>query len=452
MASFHTAEALVADVGTQSFRVGFAGDDMPRAYFPSYAGLLEEGAATSSSRATFDLHTFREQMAVRNVLSDGVMQDVDIFDKIWKHSIDSYVKVDIAETPVLMAEKSYIDSKSRMRMAELMFEKHQTPALYLSKDAALQCFACGRTSGVVVDAGASGTTVSPVIDGWVDAKNIQRSAIGGRYLDSYTMALVQKTVVRSRSSRLLSSKQSLAGLHTSRYHPVEPLYNLTKSFSGGILSVSINGRIQRVHPTYDTYASLELGREVKEAFAVVADQRLDESDPKFAAIPTVPYELPDGTLVDLGLERFQISEVFFDPVTIDSCVADVALLLGAQGLDAHIAGTINSPRSVPRLVADSVFRCENDSQAGLLANIVCAGGGACMGGFSERLKAEVEALVHPVAPAAKVKAVAGSREERALTAWLGGSIVGSLSSFHEMWFSRAEYNEHGAALLDRKLP
>ena len=455
MDSFHTAEALVADIGTHCFRVGFAGDDAPRANFPSYAGLVarEEttgAAATSSSRVSFNIGNFNEHMALSNVLSDGIVQDTEMFDQIWSYGIDSYVKADVAETPVLLAEKSYIDSKSRMRMAELMFEKYQTPALFLSKDSTLQCFACGRTSGIVVDAGANGTTVSPVIDGWVDAKNIQRSAIGGRYLDSYTMAIIQKTVMKNNLSRLLNSnnKQSLAGLHISRYHPIEPLYKLSRSLNDGNLSVRLNERITQVHPTYDIYASLEVGRDLKQAVAVVAEQRLEESDPKYSSIPTLPYELPDGTVVDLAVERFRIPEVYFDPVTIDSCVADVALLLGQQYQSSFDA----NPRPVHRLVVDSVLRCESDNQAGLFANIVVAGGGACLTNFSERLKTEVEGLVHPSAPATRVKLAPGSREERALTAWLGGSIVGSLSSFHEMWFTKAEYNEHGAALVDRKLP
>ena len=42
--------------------------------------------------------------------------------------------------------------------------------------------------------------------------------------------------------------------------------------------------------------------------------------------------------------------------------------------------------------------------------------------------------------------------ERALCAWLGGSILASLGSFHEMWISRQEYEEYGASIVDRKCP
>ena len=38
----------------------------------------------------------------------------------------------------------------------------------------------------------------------------------------------------------------------------------------------------------------------------------------------------------------------------------------------------------------------------------------------------------------------GSTHERRNGAWLGASILGSLGSHHEMWMSRAEYDEYGA--------
>jgi actin-related protein len=42
------------------------------------------------------------------------------------------------------------------RMCELMFETFDVPAVFMSKDAVLSCYAVGRTSGLVIDCGASG--------------------------------------------------------------------------------------------------------------------------------------------------------------------------------------------------------------------------------------------------------------------------------------------------------
>lgn len=42
-----------------------------------------------------------------------------------------------------------------------MFETFDVPAIFMSKDAVLSCYAVGRTSGLVIDCGASGE-----IDSW----------------------------------------------------------------------------------------------------------------------------------------------------------------------------------------------------------------------------------------------------------------------------------------------
>jgi hypothetical protein len=55
----------------------------------------------------------------------------------------------------------------------------------------LACYACGRTSGLVVDCGASGTCVSPVQDGWVESKGFNRTNMGGRYMDAHALSLLQ---------------------------------------------------------------------------------------------------------------------------------------------------------------------------------------------------------------------------------------------------------------------
>ena len=47
---------------------------------------------------------------------------------------------------------------------------------------------------------------------------------------------------------------------------------------------------------------------------------------------------------------------------------------------------------------------------------------------------------------------ANSNYERSFSAWVGGSILASLGTFQQMWFSQEEYAEYGANLLDKKCP
>lgn len=45
-----------------------------------------------------------------------------------------------------------------------------------------------------------------------------------------------------------------------------------------------------------------------------------------------------------------------------------------------------------------------------------------------------------------------SSVERRFGSWIGGSILGSLASFQQLWMTRKEYEELGAAAIERKFP
>ena len=48
----------------------------------------------------------------------------------------------------------------------------------------------------------------------------------------------------------------------------------------------------------------------------------------------------------------------------------------------------------------------------------------------------------------KVKIIAPA--ERRYLVWIGGSILSSLSTFQNMWISKAEYQESGPEIVHRK--
>ncbi|CAH8385868.1 unnamed protein product [Eruca vesicaria subsp. sativa] len=66
-------------------------------------------------------------------------------------------------------------------------------------------------------------------------------------------------------------------------------------------------------------------------------------------------------------------------------------------------------------------------------------------GIADRMSKEITAL----APSSmKIKVVAPP--ERKYSVWIGGSILASLSTFQQMWISKAEYDEAGPGIVHRK--
>jgi len=134
--------------------------------------------------------------------------------------------------------------------------------------------------------------------------------------------------------------------------------------------------------------------------------------------------------------------------------------------------------SPAQMVCDAVYRCDRDQQAKLLGDVVVCGGGACIAGasgvvgssalgggavggaslmgdeqaFPDRLREEVEAIVHKHTMGWRVKVTSPNISERAICSWLGGSILGSLGTFQDMWISKQDYEEYGAAIVNRKCP
>lgn len=102
------------------------------------------------------------------------------------------------------------------------------------------------------------------------------------------------------------------------------------------------------------------------------------------------------------------------------------------------------------MVYDSITRCDMDIRKELYGNVIVTGGNTLFAGFTERLLKRLNDLT---TQNLKVKLIAPtSSSERRFSTWIGGSILGSLGSFQQMWMSRQEYDEHGAILIERKCP
>jgi actin-related protein len=114
---------------------------------------------------------------------------------------------------------------------------------------------------------------------------------------------------------------------------------------------------------------------------------------------------------------------------------------------APTAHPLNELRGLADLVHDSVFAVDSDHRAVLLQNIVLVGGGSTIPGLADRLNHELSLKI----PGSKLKIHApGNSIERRHSVWLGGSILASLGTFHQLWVGAEEWKEHGPAILAQR--
>ena len=107
---------------------------------------------------------------------------------------------------------------------------------------------------------------------------------------------------------------------------------------------------------------------------------------------------------------------------------------------------------VHELCFQSILKCDSDIRKDLYGNIVLAGGTSmlkCTWLLDEDLKERLHKEVIALAPST-MKINVFDPPERKYSAWMGGSILASLSSFTPMFITKQEFNEGGASYVHRK--
>jgi len=252
---------ITIDLGSANFKCGLR-DETSFLTFPNIIGRTKYlasmvGMGSKDSYVGDEAQSKRGILTMKNPVKEGIIQDVDDFEKIIHHAYYNELRVAPEEHPTFITETPFNPDYWRARTTLIMFETFNVDSLYIGQQGSLVPYAYGRTTGVTLDIGHGVMQTSAMYEGFVQPKSIQRQTFAGESITKYLQQLITE-----------------------------------------------NGQYLKTTSEYENI------REMKEQIAIVSQDY--ESD-LTSVHNDIKYELNSGLVLDINQKTFRCMEPLFQP-------------------------------------------------------------------------------------------------------------------------------------------
>ncbi|KAJ5068087.1 actin-7-related [Anaeramoeba ignava] len=260
-----TKDAIIIDNGTGMIKIGIAGDDAPKAVFPTV--VAKGGYSDPTTGMQQNIFEVGDEAIAKSgmfkleyPMEHGIVRNWDDMEKIWNYAFYNKLSINPQEHPVLINEPPLNPKENREKMTSILFEKFNIPKIYISISPVLSLYASGRTTGVVLDIGDGVSSVIPLSDGYAIPHAISRMDLAGKELTDFFNKILYE-----------------------------------KGFA------------------FQTPFEREVVKDIKEKLGYVAFDFNREMDLSIQQNSLRNYQLPNGQVIQIGNESFRTPEVLFQP-------------------------------------------------------------------------------------------------------------------------------------------
>ncbi|MFX0103934.1 MAG: hypothetical protein ACFE75_00390 [Candidatus Hodarchaeota archaeon] len=371
---------LIIDIGSDNFRLGWAGNDFPDIIAPSVYvdntdylfnsdvidGLEDIFITKKNAENRLFGHDALKYSNILKIHEFKKENNYQIFMKFFYHH---YKQLNISEEyhfkqPIIIISPFYISELEKTKLQDIFFNAFDFPSLlFLAENQGILA-TLRKTTGVVINMGEMNTNITTFLHGFSNAMARDTYPIAGKELTKYLLNLI------------LTQKSSGKTLN---------LDNVTAKEIKDKLSLCV----------------LDLDAEIK---------RVKDGLTKYNRT----IDLPDGSSLEINTERFLLVEPLFNPSLI------------------HI-DYIGLPEAISKVIKF----WDRENWEDLLSNIIISGGGSLISGLDKRLKIEISKYFSERLKE-KINIIAASGREN--MGWIGASLLFSQGKLRQGWIQNPSYD------------
>ncbi len=370
---------LILEFGTDTFRMGFAGDDFPDIIAPSiYVNISDYLFSSDIINGLEEIYTNpiksselvgHDALKYQNILKLHEFKKENNYNILMKFFMHYYFKLKIPQElqfqqPLIILSPFHTSEIEKSKLQEIFLNLLNFPSImYLSESQAILS-TLQKASGVIVNMGETYTYISSIFHGFTNIMARDLFPIAGKDLTDYLLSLIVSKIGSSKS----------------------------------------------------IYIDSMIAKEIKEKLSLCVSnpkeekRRVKEGLTKYDRI----VDLPDATQLKLNLERFLLSEPLFNPKLIHIDYIGIA-----------------------EAISKVIKTWDRENWESLLPNIILSGGTSLIPGFNERLELELQKFFSDKLKS-KIKVIAPSGREN--MSWIGASILYSKDQLKKGWIVNSNNN------------